>query len=82
VRGAWDMNVNSLPWSSHEKEAKTYATSNAVLPGWVINIALLIHSDEALLAVGFIFAIHFFNTQSTYSTISRRLPEQFYPDCQ
>ena len=32
------------------------------LPGWVINIALLVHSDEALLAAGFIFAIHFFNT--------------------
>jgi cytochrome b subunit of formate dehydrogenase len=32
------------------------------LPGWIINIAMLIHSDEALLAVGFIFTIHFFNT--------------------
>ena len=32
------------------------------LPGWVINIALLVHSDEALLAAGFIFSIHFFNT--------------------
>ena len=32
------------------------------LPGWVLNIALLIHSDEALLAAGFIFSIHFFNT--------------------
>jgi cytochrome b subunit of formate dehydrogenase len=32
------------------------------LPGWIINIALVIHSDEALLAVGFIFTIHFFNT--------------------
>ncbi len=32
------------------------------LPGWVINIALVIHSDEALLAAGFIFSIHFFNT--------------------
>ncbi|MGB7770056.1 MAG: hypothetical protein WBN22_14570 [Verrucomicrobiia bacterium] len=32
------------------------------LPGWVINIALLVHSDEALLAAGFIFAIHFFKT--------------------
>jgi cytochrome b subunit of formate dehydrogenase len=32
------------------------------LPGWCINIALIIHSDEALLAVGFIFTIHFFNT--------------------
>jgi len=32
------------------------------LPGWIINIALIIHSDEALLAAGFIFTIHFFNT--------------------
>jgi cytochrome b subunit of formate dehydrogenase len=32
------------------------------LPGWVVNLALIIHSDEALLAVGFIFTIHFFNT--------------------
>jgi hypothetical protein len=32
------------------------------LPGWAINIALIIHSDEALLAAGFIFTIHFFNT--------------------
>ena len=32
------------------------------LPGWVINIALILHSDEALLAAGFIFTIHFFNT--------------------
>jgi len=33
-----------------------------VLPGWVINVAAIVHSDEALLAVGFIFTIHFFNT--------------------
>ncbi len=32
------------------------------LPGWAINIAQLIHSDEALLAAGFIFTFHFFNT--------------------
>ncbi len=32
------------------------------LPGWLINVAAIIHSDEALLAVGFIFSIHFFNT--------------------
>ncbi len=32
------------------------------LPGWFINVAAIIHSDEALLAVGFIFTIHFFNT--------------------
>jgi predicted CXXCH cytochrome family protein len=33
-----------------------------IFPGWVINVAQIIHSDEALLAVGFIFTIHFFNT--------------------
>jgi len=32
------------------------------LPGWFINVATIIHSDEALLAVGFIFTVHFFNT--------------------
>jgi cytochrome b subunit of formate dehydrogenase len=33
-----------------------------VFPGWLINVAQIIHSDEALLAVGFIFTYHFFNT--------------------
>ncbi|MCD4729953.1 MAG: hypothetical protein K8R74_05100, partial [Bacteroidales bacterium] len=33
-----------------------------VFPGWLINVAMIIHSDEALLAVGFIFTVHFFNT--------------------
>lgn len=32
------------------------------LPGWALNVATIIHSDEALLATGFIFTIHFFNT--------------------
>ena len=32
------------------------------LPGWVVNVATIIHSDEALLATGFIFTVHFFNT--------------------
>ncbi|MBI5836565.1 MAG: hypothetical protein HZB25_04910 [Candidatus Eisenbacteria bacterium] len=32
------------------------------VPGWLLNVATIIHSDEALLAVGFIFTIHFFNT--------------------
>ena len=32
------------------------------VPGWIINVATIIHSDEALLATGFIFTIHFFNT--------------------
>lgn len=34
------------------------------LPGWMINIAHVIHSDEALLAAGFIFTFHFFNTHA------------------
>ena len=33
-----------------------------IIPGWFINVATIIHSDEALLAVGFIFTVHFFNT--------------------
>ena len=32
-----------------------------VLPGEVFNVALVVHGEEALLAVGFIFTIHFFN---------------------
>ncbi len=32
-----------------------------ILPGWMFNIAALVHGEEALLAVGFIFTIHFFN---------------------
>lgn len=32
------------------------------LPGIVINIAQIMHSDEAVLAVGFIFVVHMFNT--------------------
>jgi cytochrome b subunit of formate dehydrogenase len=31
------------------------------LPGWVLNVATIVHGEEALLAVGFIFTIHFFN---------------------
>jgi cytochrome b subunit of formate dehydrogenase len=32
------------------------------LPGWIFNIATIVHSDEALLASGFIFTVHLFNT--------------------
>jgi cytochrome b subunit of formate dehydrogenase len=32
------------------------------LPGQLLNVAKVIHSEEALLATGFIFTIHFFNT--------------------
>lgn len=34
----------------------------AFVPGWFYNVALLVHGEEALLATGFIFAIHFFNS--------------------
>jgi cytochrome b subunit of formate dehydrogenase len=33
-----------------------------VFPGWVLNAAHVIHSEEALLATGFIFVFHFFHT--------------------
>ncbi|HEY3295571.1 MAG TPA: hypothetical protein VGL38_09030 [bacterium] len=31
------------------------------LPGWLINLAHVVHSEEALLATAFIFTVHFFN---------------------
>lgn len=33
-----------------------------VLPGYLLNVVLITHGDEALLAVWFIFMIHFFNS--------------------
>jgi hypothetical protein len=32
-----------------------------LVPGSWLNVALLIHGEEALLATGFIFVVHFFN---------------------
>jgi cytochrome b subunit of formate dehydrogenase len=32
------------------------------IPGYLLNVALVVHGEEALLAVWFIFTIHFFNT--------------------
>lgn len=37
-------------------------TAAHYLPGWAVNAALIFHAYEALLAMGFLFAIHFFNT--------------------
>jgi cytochrome b subunit of formate dehydrogenase len=31
------------------------------LPGWIYNIALVVHGEEALMAMVFIFTVHFFN---------------------
>lgn len=36
--------------------------ASVAMSGEWLNIAYVIHSDEALLAMGFIFAVHFFNT--------------------
>ncbi|MBI4754141.1 MAG: cytochrome C [Betaproteobacteria bacterium] len=33
----------------------------AILPGWVFNIATLVHAEEALLAAVFLNTVHFFN---------------------
>jgi cytochrome b subunit of formate dehydrogenase len=33
-----------------------------VVPGSMLNVALLLHGEEALLAIWFIFTVHFFNT--------------------
>lgn len=37
-------------------------TFSRAFPGWLINAAHIIHSEEALLATAFIFTVHFFNT--------------------
>ena len=31
------------------------------LPGWVFNVAFIFHGEEAVLAAGFLFTVHFFN---------------------
>jgi len=31
------------------------------LPGWVLNVATIFHGEEAVLATGFLFTVHFFN---------------------
>lgn len=34
---------------------------SAFIPGWMFNVATVVHADEAMLATLFIFTIHFFN---------------------
>jgi hypothetical protein len=41
----------------------------AVLPGQTLNVAHLIHGKLALLATGFVFAIHFFNRGSFFPLV-------------
>ena len=33
----------------------------SVLPGWVFNVAMVVHGEEAFLAAVFLFTVHFFN---------------------
>ena len=35
--------------------------ASVLFPGWIFNVAMIVHGYEALLAVGFIFTVHFFN---------------------
>jgi cytochrome b subunit of formate dehydrogenase len=37
------------------------AATASILPGWVFNIATLVHGEEAFLAAVFLFSVHFFN---------------------
>jgi cytochrome b subunit of formate dehydrogenase len=37
------------------------AETAAILPGWVFNVAAIVHGEEAILAVVFLFTVHFFN---------------------
>jgi len=37
------------------------AATASLLPGWVFNVAILVHGEEALLAALFLFTVHFFN---------------------
>ena len=37
------------------------AATASVLPGWVFNVAAIVHGEEAILAVVFLFSVHFFN---------------------
>jgi thiosulfate reductase cytochrome b subunit len=37
------------------------AAVGSVLPGWVFNVATIVHGEEAVLATVFLFTVHFFN---------------------
>ncbi len=37
------------------------AVTASLLPGWVFNVAAIVHGEEAILAVVFLFTVHFFN---------------------
>ncbi|MFQ5566584.1 MAG: hypothetical protein ACE5EU_09500 [Paracoccaceae bacterium] len=37
------------------------AVTAALLPGWILNVATIVHGEEAFLAAVFLFTVHFFN---------------------
>jgi predicted CXXCH cytochrome family protein len=37
------------------------AITASILPGWVFNVATIVHGEEAFLAAVFLFTVHFFN---------------------
>ncbi|MFY9314829.1 MAG: cytochrome C [Burkholderiales bacterium] len=37
------------------------AATASVLPGWLFNVATIVHGEEAILAAVFLFTVHFFN---------------------
>jgi len=37
------------------------AATASVMPGWVFNVATIVHGEEAFLAAVFLFSVHFFN---------------------
>ncbi len=37
------------------------AATASILPGWVFNVATIVHGEEAVLAAVFLFTVHFFN---------------------
>jgi cytochrome b subunit of formate dehydrogenase len=38
-----------------------FFSEHLFVPGWIYNVATIVHGFEALLAIGFIFTVHFFN---------------------
>lgn len=44
--------------------------ATCIFPGWIINVALVAHSDEALPAAGFIFTFRFLNVYFRVETFS------------
>jgi cytochrome b subunit of formate dehydrogenase len=51
--------VNIIGWSGLMLAFPSVTAS--YLPGWVFNVATLVHGEEAFLAAVFLFTVHFFN---------------------